>query len=135
MFSVSDIMAKTGLPVIERTKVDTFLEELRKDGKVVQILPGQWALSVGDPVAQMSRMQAILSLYCKRFIRQKLSYGGGFERRTIADARDHLAGLFGDSTARSFDLLRICEDTVSIMLKTGELERVGVLLKLKGQSR
>ena len=134
MFSEDDITAKTNLPLVERTKVKALLEELRKDQKVIQILPGQWAILLADPVAQKVRMQSILSSYCMRFLKQRLTGIGGFERRTLADAKDYLSSEFGDSATSSIDLRRICEDTVSIMLRTGDLERVGILLRLKTQS-
>jgi len=132
-FSEEEIMAKIGLPPIERIKVDSALEELRNTGQAIEILPGLWAAPLADTVAKESRMQRVLSSYCRRFIIQRLTSGRGFERRTLVEAKDYLLSQFGDSATKSLDLRRICEDTVSAMLKSGEIERVGILLKLKGQ--
>ena len=130
-FSADEIMTNIGLPPIERIKVYSVLEELRDSGQVIQILPGLWAAPLTDPAAQKMRMQTVLSCYCRRFIIRRLTAGRGFERRTLADAKDYLQNQFGDSATRSFDLHRICEDTISAMMKNDEIERIGILLKLK----
>lgn len=93
-FGIKELMTRSGVPPAEEQTVILELNSLKKNGVVVEILPGCWAIQTNDPNVLSRRTEKLIKAECRNYVLTLLRIHKHLDLLTVkAKMRIHMTSL------------------------------------------